>query len=110
MERLFRGAVINYRTFFMEEHGQVYIRFSTQSIMQELTYGKMEVIAQKFPQMNIAFQRYKLEIIRKGDAIPLDYIMCLPKRVNRKLSKQVRQQLIEERKPDIDDMLTDRRA
>lgn len=90
LERLFRGSVINYRTFFMEEHGKVYIRFSTQSVMQELTYETMEKIALKFPAVSSVFNRYKLEIVKKGDAIPLDYIMHLPKRVNRKLSKIVR--------------------
>jgi len=44
IERLFRGSIINYRTFFMEEHGQVYLRFSTQSIMKELSYEKMEQV------------------------------------------------------------------
>ena len=87
MERLFRGSVINYRTFFMEEHGLVYLRFSVTSVLQELPYSEMEKMLEKYEDLNKVFQQYKLQIIRDGKPIPLDYIMVLPKLVNKKIEE-----------------------
>eukprot|EP00352_Strombidinopsis_acuminata_P008707 CAMPEP_0176357006 /NCGR_PEP_ID=MMETSP0126-20121128/14449_1 /TAXON_ID=141414 ORGANISM="Strombidinopsis acuminatum, Strain SPMC142" /NCGR_SAMPLE_ID=MMETSP0126 /ASSEMBLY_ACC=CAM_ASM_000229 /LENGTH=90 /DNA_ID=CAMNT_0017710397 /DNA_START=2519 /DNA_END=2791 /DNA_ORIENTATION=+ len=70
----------------------------------------MEKIASKFPQLSNVFQKYKLEIIRKGNPIPLDYIMCLPKRVDKRLNKFVREQIIKDRKEELGVLMTDRRA
>jgi len=47
LEKLFRGSIINYRTFFMEEAGQVYFRFARQSILLELPCAMMEEICNR---------------------------------------------------------------
>lgn len=51
IEKLYKGSVINYRTFFMEEDGQVYFKFSKNSIVLELDYREMNNIAIKHPDL-----------------------------------------------------------
>jgi len=55
IERLYRGSIINYRTFFMEEHGTVYMRFAAQSVMQELPYSVMEQLNAKYESLSKIF-------------------------------------------------------
>tara|TARA_B110000285_G_C14904773_1_gene505008 strand:+ start:481 stop:816 length:336 start_codon:yes stop_codon:yes gene_type:complete len=38
LEKLFRGSIINFRTFFMEDDGKVFYRFGRNSICSVLTY------------------------------------------------------------------------
>lgn len=38
LEKLFRGSIINYRTFFMEDDGKVFYRFGRNSICFVMTY------------------------------------------------------------------------
>jgi len=109
LERLFRGSIINYRTFFMEEHGQVFLRFSTQSVMQELPYNQMMKICSKYPDLNKIFNRYKLQIIKDSKPIPLDYIMVLPKRITRKIAKQSKKKLIVRQKEEIEYQLKEKK-
>ena len=44
IERLFRGSVINYRTFCMPDDGKVYYRFGRNSICSTLHFDKFEEI------------------------------------------------------------------
>lgn len=44
LEKLFRGSIINYRTFFMEDDGKVYYRFGKNSICAVLDYEKFMTI------------------------------------------------------------------
>jgi len=44
IERLFKGSIINYRTFFMEESGSVNLRFAAPSVLKVLSKEKMEHI------------------------------------------------------------------
>ena len=41
LEKLFRGSIINYRTFFMEDDGKVYYRFGRNSICAVLEYDSL---------------------------------------------------------------------
>jgi CRP-like cAMP-binding protein len=42
IERLFRGSVLNYHTFFQEDHNsEVYLRFARNSILKELELSRM---------------------------------------------------------------------
>jgi signal-transduction protein with cAMP-binding, CBS, and nucleotidyltransferase domain len=49
LEKLFRGSIINYRTFFMEEDGKVYYRFARASICFALPFETLMEIIQKHP-------------------------------------------------------------
>jgi signal-transduction protein with cAMP-binding, CBS, and nucleotidyltransferase domain len=60
LERLFRGSILNYRTFFMEEGAAVQLKFSKASVMQELPYSMMQEISDRFPELNKEFQKYRL--------------------------------------------------
>lgn len=52
LERLYRGSVLNYHTFFQEQYnGELYMRFATQSILKSLTLKRMEQIAKQFPKL-----------------------------------------------------------
>ena len=37
IERLFKGSIINYRAFFMEEKGAVNLRFGVASVLKALS-------------------------------------------------------------------------
>jgi len=39
----------------------------------------MQNLLKKYPDFNKIFMRFKLDVIKKGDSMPLDYIMALPK-------------------------------
>jgi len=55
LERLFRGSILNYRTFFMEEGAAVQLKFSKASVMQELPYSKMQEICERYSELNKEF-------------------------------------------------------
>lgn len=38
LEKLFRGSIINYRTFFLEEDGKVFYKFARNSILSKIEY------------------------------------------------------------------------
>ena len=84
LEKLFRGSVINYRTFFMEEDGQVYYKFGKNSILFTLTYEKMEELCKKHEDLNKKFHKFKQQTIMREKPFPLDYIMELPKHLKEK--------------------------
>ena len=77
--------------------------------MQELPYSVMLQLNSKYESLSKIFQKYKLEIVRKGNAIPLDYVMVLPKRVNRNITKQVRQAIEKSEKSQVDETIRSRR-
>ena len=64
IERLFKGSIVNYRTFFMEERGSVNLRFAAPSILKVLSKEKMNQITEKHPQLGQIFSKYKLKIIK----------------------------------------------
>jgi CRP-like cAMP-binding protein len=49
IERLFKGSIVNYRTFFMEERGAVNLRFAVPSVLKVLSKDKMTQIVEKHP-------------------------------------------------------------
>ena len=97
IERLFKGSIINYRTFFMEEQGFVSLRFAAPSVLKVLSDKKMTQIAERHPSLNTIFSKYKLKIIRNQKALPLDYVMALPKKITDQLIKDTRKKLLSER-------------
>ena len=84
LEKLFRGSIINYRTFFMEESGKVFYRFGRNSICSALSISKMEEIAARNPDLRKNFTSFKQKTILLGKLFPLDYIMNLPRHLIRK--------------------------
>ena len=94
IERLFKGSIVNYRTFFMEEHGAVNLRFAVPSVLKVLSKEKMNQIVEKHPQLGRIFNTYKLKIIKESKAVPLDYVMALPKKINDQLIKDTRKKLL----------------
>ena len=79
LEKLFRGSIINYRTFFMEEGGQVYYRFGKNSICAILTYDTMEEVANRHKVLRKKFSEFRKNTIMEDKPYPLDYIMNLPR-------------------------------
>ena len=55
IEKLFRGSVINYRTFFMEDDGKLYYRFGKHSVCSKLSYEVFETIFPKYPELKKKF-------------------------------------------------------
>ena len=79
LEKLFRGSIINHRTFFMEEGGQVYYRFGKASICSILTYETMEEVAGRHAVLRKKFNEYRKNTIMQDKPYPLDYIMNMPR-------------------------------
>lgn len=96
IERLFKGSIVNYRTFFMQESGSVSLRFAAPSVLKVLSKDRMNQIASKHPELGNIFSRYKLRIIKDGKIIPLDYVMSLPKKITDQLIKDTRKKMISE--------------
>lgn len=44
-EHLYRGSIINYRLFFMNELAQVYMRFVKKGTVLKLSFSKLEEIS-----------------------------------------------------------------
>ena len=55
IDRLFRGSVINYRTFFMEEGAAVTLKFGKASVLQVLPYEVLKRINEKHSDLNKTF-------------------------------------------------------
>lgn len=83
IEKLFRGSIINYRTFFMEDDGKVYYRFGKSSICAVLDHEKLLGILPKHPVLRKKFVNFKTQTIISDKVYPLDYIMSLPKHLRR---------------------------
>ena len=64
VERLFKGSIINYRTFFMEDKGALNLRFGVASVLKALSRERMEEICKKYDHLNNVFNKYKLKIIK----------------------------------------------
>jgi len=79
VEKLYKGSVINFRTFFMDnDESMVQLVCSKASIIQVLSYAKMEKLCEKYSELNEKFSKYRLNIILNYRRIALDYIMVLP--------------------------------
>jgi CRP-like cAMP-binding protein len=51
LEKLFRGSIINHRTFFKADDGKVFFRFARNSICFELQYEMLEEILPRHPKL-----------------------------------------------------------
>lgn len=90
LEKLFRGSIINYRTFFMPDDGKVFYRFGRNSICQSLHYDVFSKICDKHSKLEIKFKKFRRQTITEDKPFPLDYIMNLPKHLrNNKLDQAV---------------------
>ena len=101
IERLFKGSIVNYRTFFMEERGSVNLRFAAPSVLKVLSKEKMNVITERHPHLGTVFNKYKLKIVKDSKAIPLDYVMALPKKITDQLIKDTRKKLLSGRQEEL---------
>jgi len=81
LSKLFKGSILNYRTFFMENEGKVYIRFLKQSILQMLSIDQMEELCTKHQVMAEKFYKFQKSILLSNKSFPLDYIINLPKSI-----------------------------
>ncbi len=45
IEKLYRGSIINYRTFFLPDEAFVYLRVAEDAIIQEFEFSKMELLS-----------------------------------------------------------------
>ena len=59
LEKLFRGSIVNFRTFFMEEGGKVYYRFGRNSICSAITIEKMAEILPRHNVLRNKFMKFK---------------------------------------------------
>lgn len=78
LERLWRGSVMNYRTFFQEYEAQVCSRCMTKTIVLELSYEKMVALTKHHESMENKFLKFEKQILKEKKSYPLDYILNLP--------------------------------
>ena len=78
IERLFRGSMINYRTWFMEDNGQVFLRIDENAIIQSLPLEKFNEVCKKHADLESKFLRFQKKIFLDPKGYPLDYIINLP--------------------------------
>lgn len=92
LEKLYKGSIINYRTFFQTYNNMVTLKFEKDSILFELSYEKMEKLCNLHNGMKRKFDRFKGKISFENKPYPLDYILELPKRLINKsdISKEVK--------------------
>jgi len=84
LEKLFRGSIINYRTFFMEEDGKVFYRFGRNSICFTLPFELFNEILNRHKELNLKFMKFQKKTVLQEKPFPLDYIMNLPKNLREK--------------------------
>jgi len=63
LEKLFRGSIINYRTFFMEEDGKVFYKFGRNSICFELPISTMMDVLPRHKELRKKFMSFKQKTI-----------------------------------------------
>jgi CRP-like cAMP-binding protein len=78
LERLWRGSVMNFRTFFQEYESQVNSRCMTKTILLELSYEKMVGLTKSHETMEKSFLKFEKDILKEKKSYPLDYILNLP--------------------------------
>ena len=84
LEKLFRGSIINYRTFFMEDNGKVFYRFGRNSICFVLSIDTLNTILPRHEALAKKFRQFKVKTMSEIKPYPLDYIMNLPKHLMNK--------------------------
>ena len=75
IERLFRGAVINHRSFLLNDQIDVSARCVTPVSLFYLDVDDLQHVREKDPMLNQEIQRIEDEMINKENAIALDYII-----------------------------------
>ena len=80
LERLWRGSVMNYRTFFQDYEAQVFTRCLSKTILLELTYEQMLTLTKNHEEMEKKFLKFEKQILKEKKSYPLDYIMNLPEK------------------------------
>ena len=79
LEKLFRGSIINYRTFFMEDSGKVFYRFGRNTICSQIDFKTMINVMSRHKDLLKVFKRFKNKTTSLQKTFPLDYIMTIPK-------------------------------
>lgn len=59
LEKLFRGSIINYRTFFLKYDGKVFYRFGRDSICSLLSYDKLLQVMPRHKDLLKVFTKFK---------------------------------------------------
>ena len=75
IERLFRGAVINHRSFLLNDQIDVSARCVTPVSLFYLDVDDLQAVREKDPNLDREIQRIEDEMINKENAIALDYII-----------------------------------
>ena len=58
----------------------------------------MEGITNKHPELNTSFARYRMQYLKSDKGMPLDYVMVLPKKITRKISRNAKQRMLRNQK------------
>lgn len=74
LDRLMRGSVLNYRTFFTSEPSQVYVRAAKNSIVLEITYEQLVKFVKDSPLYERKLLGHQMKIFHGNKNYPLDYI------------------------------------
>lgn len=74
LDRLMRGSILNYRTFFTSEPSQVYIRAAKNSKVMEITFEQLQRLSKESAQYERKLLGHQMKILHGNKSYPLDYI------------------------------------
>jgi CRP-like cAMP-binding protein len=102
LERLYRGSVIDYITFFQNDyHGDVFMRCATKVTVKVLSLAAMKRLCEEYPVLRKTFDTFQILIAKQDKYEPLNYIVVLPPQVKAKLAKKTDELLKDERVEEI---------
>jgi len=75
LERLYRGSVINHRSFLLEDSIDLGAKCATQVSLYYLTLERLTDIKKKCPELNDAIKDIEDQLVDKENAVALDYVI-----------------------------------
>jgi len=75
IDRLYRGSIINHRSFLLRDKMAVYARCTTPASLYFLTLDKFYEIRAKYPDFHENIKVLEDDMVDKEDPIALDYVL-----------------------------------
>jgi CRP-like cAMP-binding protein len=94
IERLYRGSVINHRSFITEDKIDVNARCQMPVTLFYITWNKMSEIKESSPKLAEKIEDVEFKLVNKDNPIALDYIISRDATVLRKNKQRSRKEQI----------------
>lgn len=94
IERLYKGSIINHRTFFQQEQATLYIRVTDDAVVYALPIQKMNSICSKHKMLEEKFLKFQTKINIDSKIFHIDYILNLPEELRNAKYKAEQQEKV----------------